>query len=223
MTLIELFVLLRRRGWIMLLLAALAAVSAFVFSRLQTPIYESSIYLLVKPSRTDLGLTQSAKTLLRSYVAWLDTNTNAQRVINTLQIDREAEALRGDATITSDDSRFIIQIDVRNEDQRLANQIAETWATLFVDWRNTENAKVRREDWVEAEILDAPVLALDRPQTAINTAAGGILGILLGGVIIFVLEYLEAGVIRSRQDVERALGLAVMGAIPVMDSGRRKG
>jgi capsular polysaccharide biosynthesis protein len=207
----------------MLLLAALAAVSAFVFSRLQTPIYESSIYLLVKPSRTDLGLTQSAKTLLRSYVAWLDTNTNAQRVINTLQIDREAEALRGDATITSDDSRFIIQIDVRNEDQRLANQIAETWATLFVDWRNTENAKVRREDWVEAEILDAPVLALDRPQTAINTAAGGILGILLGGVIIFVLEYLEAGVIRSRQDVERALGLAVMGAIPVMDSGRRKG
>ena len=57
----------------------------------------------------------------------------------------------------------------------------------------------------------------------VNTLAGGILGVLLGGVAIFVLEYLESNIIRSRQDAERVLGLAVIGAIPAAEAGRRKG
>ncbi len=214
--------ILRRRGWIILLMAALAAASAFVFSRLQTPVYKSTIYLLVKPSRTDLGLTQSAKTLLRSYVKWLDTRSNAEKVINDpeLQLDRTADSLKSDVTISSDDSSFIIQIDVKDPDPATANKIAQKWAALFVQWRESENANVRQEDWVTAEVLDAPVIVRYRPQTAVNTLAGAILGGVLGGVIIFVLEYLESSVVRSPQDVERVLGLSVLGAIPILETAQ---
>jgi capsular polysaccharide biosynthesis protein len=44
--------------------------------------------------------------------------------------------------------------------------------------------------------------------------AGGILGLLLAGVVIFFLEWVESGVVRSANDVERNLGLSVLGAIP---------
>ncbi|MBL8057841.1 MAG: hypothetical protein JNK29_14150, partial [Anaerolineales bacterium] len=167
-------------------------------------------------------LTQSAKTVLRSYVEWLKTRQNAQRVIDTLQLDRTDESLLGDVTIASEDENFVIQVDVRNQNGDLANDIARTWADLFVQWRNVENENLRREDRVTALMLDAPRYTLYRPQTTVNVLAGGILGLLLGGLVVFVLEYLEANIIRTRLDAERALGLNVLGVVPAVEPARRK-
>ena len=212
--------ILYRRGWILALAAILTALAAFVFSRLQTPIYKSTINVLIQPARTDFGLTQSAKILLRSYVAWMDTDNRARDVIDSLQMDKEPQALRGDVTIASDESRFVIQIDVKNENGDLANDIAQKYADLFVQWRNDENQKQRKEDRVDAVILDAPRYAQDSPKTAINTVAGAVLGLLLGGLIVFILEYLESSVIRSAADIERQFNLPVLGAIPTADKRR---
>lgn len=220
MPLTEYFRILWRRGWILALAAVLTAVAAFVFSRLQTPVYKSTIYILIQPARTDFGLTQSAKILLRSYVAWMDTDNRARDVIEALQLDKEPQALRGDVTIASDDSRFVIQVDVENENGDLANNIAQKWADLFVQWRDSENQKQRNEDRVYAVVLDAPRYAQDSPKTAINTAAGAVLGVLLGGVIVFALEYLESSVIRTAADIERQFGLAALGAIPAAERKR---
>jgi capsular polysaccharide biosynthesis protein len=137
-------------------------------------------------------------------------------------MDRIAEDLLGNVTIASDDSRFAIQIDFKSERQDEANAVTAEWANQFVKWREAENALVRREDQVNAIVVDPPRLSLDSPKTTVNTLAGGILGLLLGGVIIFLLEYLESNVLRSPQDIERALGLSVLGAIPVFEAGRRK-
>ena len=209
-----------RRGWILALMAVLTAVAAFVFSKLQTPVYQSTIRVLVQPARTDFGLTQSAKILLRSYVAWMDTERVAADVIDALQLDTVPGVLRGNVTIASDDSRFVIQIDVENENGDLANDVARKWAELFIQWRNDKNQEQRKEDRVDAVILDAPRYDLDRPKTSINTVAGAVLGFLLGGVIVFVLEYIESSVIRSAIDIERQFSLPVLGAIP--GSERRK-
>jgi protein tyrosine kinase modulator len=218
MPLLEYLRLVRRRGWIVVLVAVLTAASAFVFSRLQTPVYKSTAYLLVQPARTDFGLTQSAKQLLRSYVAWMDTDKNAGRVIDTLQLDRTPQDLRGDVMIASDDSRFVIQIDVEDQDGDQANDIAREWANLFVQWRKDENQTQLLQDRVDAILLDDPRYVLARPKTGVNVAAGAILGALLGGLIVFVLEWNEAGILRSVNDVERFLGLTVLGVIPPLES-----
>src|SRR3990172_8610272 len=206
-----------RRGWILALMAVLTAVAAFVFSQLQTPVYQSTIRVLVQPARTDFGLTQSAKILLRSYVAWMDTECVAADVIDALQLDTLPEVLRGNVTIASDDSRFVIQVDVENENGDLANDVARKWAELFIQWRNDKNQEQRKEDRVDAILLDAPRYSLDRPKTSINTVAGAVLGFLLGGVIVFVLEYLESSVIRSAADIERQFNLPVLGTIPAAE------
>jgi capsular polysaccharide biosynthesis protein len=161
-----------------------------------------------------LGLTESAKTLLRSYVAWLDTRDNAQQVIDTLHLDQTPDALKSNVTIASDDSRFVIQIDVKDENEKTAGDVAWQWADLLRKWRESENTTAQRQDWVSAEVLDTPLISLYSPQTKVNVLAGAILGMLLGGVLVFVMEYLEAGILRSPQDVERGLSLSVLGAIP---------
>jgi capsular polysaccharide biosynthesis protein len=214
MPITEYFHILRRRGWIIILLAVLAACSAFVFSRVQTKVYKATIFVLIKPSRSDLGLTQSAKTLLRSYVAWLDTRENAQQVIDTLHLDQTAETLKGNVTIASDDSRFVIQIDVKDQNEKTAADVAWQWADLLRKWRESENTNAQRQDWVSAEVLDTPQITLFTPQTKVNVLAGAILGMLLGSVLIFAMEYSEAGILRSPQDIERGLSLSVLGAIP---------
>ena len=201
----------------MLLLAVLVAVAAFGFSTIveeRAPIYKSTIRILIQPARTDFGQAQAAKQLLRSYVAWMDSNYRAADVIDVLQLDVTPEELRGDVTIASDDSRLVIQIDVEQPNGDVANDIARTWADLFIQWRNEENDKVRREDRIDGIIIDDPRYVLDSPKTKINTVAGAILGFLVGLGIVFVLEYVEAGIIRSPEDVDRFLEIPVMGAIP---------
>ncbi len=220
MALIDYWRILHRRGWIILLLAALTAASAFVFSTLQTKIYKSTIEVGILPSRPDQGLTQSAKTLLRLYVSVIHTEKYAQKVIDEKKMDRTAGDLLSDVSIASDDSRFVIQIDVKDSDPAEANDIAQKWADFFIQWRNDQNATARLEDRVDAFVLDPASDTLDHPKRSINTLAGAILGALLGGVIVFVLEYVESGVIRSPQDIERMLALSVLGAIPALETAQ---
>ena len=109
---------------------------------------------------------------------------------------------------------------MKDPDPAEANDIAQKWADFFIQWRNDQNATTRLEDRVDAFVLDPPRPALDHPKRSINTLAGAILGGLLGGVIIFVLEYVESGVIRSPQDIDRMLSLSVLGAIPALETAQ---
>ena len=209
----------------MMLSAVLTAGSALLFSVVQTPVYQSTVDVLVQPARTDFGLTQSAKLLLDSYVAFLDTENSATEVIDVLQLDMLPETLRGDVHIAAEAQRFLIRIEVENQSGDLANDIARHWAQLLVQWRNDENQKQRREDRVTAIILDHPRYELERPRRAINSAAGAVMGLLIGAAVVLVLEYMDAGMVRNRKDVEGILGMAVLGAIPAHDgeaSLRRK-
>jgi len=210
--------ILRRWWWVLILLAVLTAGSAYVFSAAQTPVYKSTAYVSIGVSRPDFGLSQAAKQLLRNYVSTIDTEKFARRVIDRLSLDLDPSQLLADSTIASDDSRFVIQIDVENTDGKTANDIARVWADEFQAWRDSENASALREDQIKATLLDDPKFSLDRPQKQINTLAGGILGLLIGGVIVFLVEYREASVIRFAEDVERSLALPVLGAIPPAES-----
>lgn len=209
--------IIRRRAWIVILVAVLTGGSALVFSLImkeRAPVYKSKIAILVQPSRTDLGQAEAAKTLLDSYVAWMDSNYRAAEVINRLKLDMTPEELRGNVTIASEAQRLVINIEVKNPNGDVANDVARTWSDLFLEWRNEENQKVRREDRIDAQIIDDPRYELDFPKTGINTAAGVALGLLVGVAVVFVLEYSESGIIRTTEDVDRALMVSVLGAIP---------
>ena len=206
--------ILRQKGWVIILVAVLTAGAAFGFSKMQTEVYKSSLRLLVLPSRTDLGQSLAAKELLRSYEQWLRSGYRAQQVIDILQLDMTAGDLLGDIAVASDNSSFVIELNVENTDPNLANDIARTWGNLLIQWIDQNNDKLRKEDRITVEFIDEPLAGLDSPKTKINTAAGGVFGALLGIIIIFVLEWIESGIVRRTEDVEKYLDIPVIGSIP---------
>lgn len=214
MNLVEYGRILLHRGWIMLLLAILTAGAAYVLSAQETPVYRSTVKVLVIPARSDFGLAQTSKFQLSQFRAYLDSSLIARQVIDKLQLDMTPDQLMSAVTIAADDLSLSLQIDVDLTDGDLANRVARTWGEELVIYRNEENQKNRREDRIDARLQDDPRYDLLRPRPAINAAAGGVLGLLLGGVIVFVLEFLESSVIRHRDDVERTLELPVLATIP---------
>lgn len=216
MSLIDYGRILLRRGWIILLLAAIAAGSAYFLSKQQPTVWRATQRVLVQPARADLGLTESATRLLAQYAAYLDSELIAQRVIDNLQLDMTAPQLKGMVTIAPIQLSLQIQIDADMTDAATAGAVAREWGLMLVEFRNQENQEVRREDRIDAALQDTPALTILRPRPAINAAAGGILGALLGGILIFVLEFLESSIIRRREDVERT-DLPVLATIPTTE------
>jgi len=203
-----------RRGWIMVVLALLAGGAAFLLSRGQTPVYRSTQVVLIQASRADLGLAEASVRLVTPLTVYLNSRERASEIIEKLDLDMLPEQLLGNSFFAADQLRFTVQIDVDNTDGELANQIAREWGQLLVDYRNEINQRSRREDRVDAVLVDYPRYTQQSPRPTISLAIGAILGFVLGGVIVFVLEYLESGVIRHAQDLTRNGEAPLIASIP---------
>ncbi|MCY4525593.1 MAG: hypothetical protein OXB89_03210, partial [Anaerolineaceae bacterium] len=112
MNLLEYVNILLRRGWIMLLLALVAAGSALWLGGQQSPVFRATQRVLMQPTRADFGLTEASKTLLGNHVAWLDSEFRAAEVIDVLRLDMTPGHLLSLVTIASDPLNLTIQIDV---------------------------------------------------------------------------------------------------------------
>ncbi len=209
--------ILLRRGWIIVLVAAVAAVSALGFSLLQPTIYRASIIVKVQPARlSDWGQTQAIKDILNTFTRDILTERMAARVGAELKIDLLPRALLEKIHASPDVQNYEIRIDADDRDPLIATRIVERWAYVFKDIRDKANLELDQRDRVLVDTRDLARYELYSPKKRINVVAGGVLGALLGTLIVLALEYLEAGTIRSTEDVERTLGVAVLGAIPPM-------
>ena len=80
--------------------------------------------------------------------------------------------------------------------------------------REAWNADQNREVQVAVEVLDyARNADLYSPRTRLYAAVGGVLGAAIGAAIAAVLEWREAGAVRTPQDLAD-LGVPVLGAVP---------
>jgi capsular polysaccharide biosynthesis protein len=216
MELQEYFRILRRRGWIILLVAALTAAAALGISKLQAPIYRSRVQLSVLPARTsDWGSSQSTKDLLNNFVINIKTHKTANRVIDVAQLDMSSYDLLEKMEVSAEISNYTIDIVVKDPDPAVAMQIAQTTAELFASDREAWNQRQDKTDRIDVVVVDDARDAPQwRPNLLMNGVAGLILGALIGLVIVYVLEWLEADILRTPQVVERIMGVPVLGSIP---------
>jgi capsular polysaccharide biosynthesis protein len=214
---------LRRRGWIIVVVAVLAAALAFGASLIQTKIYRATARISAVPARPDWGLNNSAKDLLRNFVNNIDTHDMANQVIARAQLDMNSYDLLAKVTVSAEPENFIIRIDAKDQDPEVAKRIATTMANEFVDERvayyQTQDKANRIEVKLVDSVIDAP---LYRPKPLTNALAGLLLGGLIGFLIALALEWMSSDVLATVDGAERSLGLPVLGAIPAARPERNR-
>ncbi|MBI2864823.1 MAG: lipopolysaccharide biosynthesis protein [Chloroflexi bacterium] len=205
-----------KRWWIFLLVAAVAGASAYGYSKLQQPMFRSSAKLYVTPARPDYGVTLVISNLIRQYGFQLKSDRFVNKIIEQLHLDLAPGVLRGRIAVASTADNFAIQVDVDDPNPGNAQRIAKALAQEFVDWHQVRMAAVDARDKIDVEVLDDPEPAfLSKPKTRVNVTAALVLGLLLAGIIAFVLEYLD-DTIKSAEDVERYVALPAIGSIPTI-------
>jgi capsular polysaccharide biosynthesis protein len=212
-----------KRGWIILLVAVITAGSAFLFSRLQTVTYRSSIQLNVIPARLDWGLQQTIKNLMRNYGGEIKSRTTAQKIINRQELDLAIDDVLAMMTVSPIESDFLMQIDIDDIDGQRAQLIAQTAAEIFVEDKRVAMLEQEKRDRVDVTIRDSATPSrVFWPNTRLLVLAGGLFGLLAGALVILGLEWLASDIIKDGRDIERHSGLTVLGSIPASASSRSK-
>lgn len=204
-----------RRLGLVLLTAAVTVLCTALFSLLQTPVYRSTVHLNVWPARLDWGLQQTIQGLMRSYAGNITSRETAFEVVNRLQLDITPEELIAKLNVRPIEEDYLLQIDADDYDPLIARDIAQTIAEVFVEDIKVYMLEQDERDRVEINIRDAALPGeLHKPNWRLNLLVGGGLGLLVGVALALGVSRWEAEVIRTRQDLERCAGVAVLGAIP---------
>ena len=113
----------------------------------------------------------------------------------------------------------LLQITVNQNDPAQAVTIANEIAKVF----QREIAQLMMIDNIHilspAELPENPVPI--KPQPILNMAIAFVVGLMLSVGIAFLLEYLD-NTVKSEQDIEKLLGLPVLGAISEIDQNEER-
>jgi capsular polysaccharide biosynthesis protein len=214
MRLSEYIRIIRRRIWVIVLAVMVTAVAAYVFSKLQEPLYRSEASYLVVPNRNDNGLSIVLTNNMNSYKQLALARPQIEKISAQLQLDRSPEWLLEHISIqaNADDRKMIVQVDYPDIDMapRLANAVGENMAALV----SSLNDGLEGTDKINMRITTpATPPKLHRPQTRINVLAGAFLGLIIGLSLAFILDAID-DTLKNAEDVERHVGLTILGAIP---------
>ncbi len=221
--LMELFHVLVKNAWALILCLVLGAAVAFGGTKLFiTPQYEatSMIYILSKSTSISSYLdVQLGQQLTVDFETLATTRTVVETVINELELDTTYEQLSNDITVENPSGTQILKIKVQNPDPVLAkdisNAMSEATANRIAEVMMTDKPTI-------ADVAVTPEHPVS-PSTAKNTAIGGILGLLAAAAFIIIRALMDDTIV-DKDDVTKYLGLTTLASIPLNQdetSGRR--
>lgn len=214
------FRILLKRLWIVMLMPlAAAAASAYASFYLIAPVYESNTTLYVISRQSDANPVLAYNDLLagqqlvKDYREIIKSRTITSAVIESLKLeDMSPEELADKISVNSKNDTRIIEIRVQDGNAERAKEIADKTAEVFKE-KVLELMKVENVNIVDrAHTAKEPV----KPRPIINVALSLAAGFLAAVGIVFLLEYLD-DTIKSAEDIEKYLGLNVLGTIPVFN------
>jgi capsular polysaccharide biosynthesis protein len=205
----------RKRGWILLVVAVVAAVAALGVSLIMSETYKATIQLSVNPARADWGLNQATKDLLRNYVLNIRSHRMTQEAINRAQLDMSTYDFLANLDASDDAANLSITLQAESHDPEEARLMAQTLADVFVEERRQWNSEQDKRDRIYVEkVDDIRDVPLASPKVRFNVLAGAVFGAILGGILVVFIEWLQSDILRTTADVEKAVGVTVLGVVP---------
>lgn len=214
-------------NWMMIgISTVLVALIMFCISKfILVPEYQSTseLYVLSKStSITSLADIQMGTNLTNDYIVVVKGRPVLEQVIANLGLDETYASLKGKVSIDNPSNSRILDITVTDEDPERAKLIAD------------EIAKVGSAFIAEKMVQDPPTIIQYgyvnenpvSPNVLTNTVLGAAVGAFLA-IAIIIITYLMNDTVMSADDIERKLGMNVLGTLPMEEEeeydGRRRG
>lgn len=190
---------------------------------IKVPLYNSSTTIVLtinNENELNTSITQNDITINQKLVATYRQIIKSRRVldkvIENLELDMEASTLSKKVSVTNETDTELLKITVSDEDPELAAMIADEIAKVFsediVDIYNIKNVSII-DKALEAENPYNIKLVKD-------AIIFGMLGIVLGLGIIFIMFYFDT-TIKNSEEIEEKIGLPVLGVVPAIDNGKK--
>ena len=200
-----------------ILLGVLSIIGTMLFI---TPKYESTTKIMVLNKQDNNTLTsadmQTSTQLTKDYAELIQSRTVLEGVIAQLNLDMTYKKMLNKVSVeTSSDSR-IVSISVTDEDPYTASEIANAVRDMAAE-------HIQSVMDIEAvNVVDTANIPNEKasPSLAKNGVIGGLLGVIIAMVAVIII-YLTNDTIKVEEDVERYLGLSVLGSIPFSEKESR--
>lgn len=183
------------------------------------PVYEASTTIIVrqnKDSNEEINITDVnlSKSLIYTYAEMAKSNTvldNTRKALGLSEINDKA------ITVSPVRDTQILKVEVENVNPQLAANIANTLVEEFTSeiMRITKTDNVAVVDY--AILPERPI----KPNKILNTIIAFILGEMMTLMIVFIKEYFDT-TIKTEKEIEKYLGVSVIGIIPNFNQGEKK-
>jgi Capsular polysaccharide biosynthesis protein len=214
----QVFLILRKKLWLLILLTfLLGGLSFFASEYFIPPKYSTtaSLYVYNETSRTD-GITSTdlatSQKLVQTYIVILSSNSVLDKVSEQLGGVYTADQIRKMLSASPIDDTEAFRITITCKNPKDAKEIANTIA----DVAPTEIIRVVKAGSVE--VIDYATLPTEQssPNVARNTVIGALIGLILAIAVAIITAMFDT-VIRSEEDLTAAFSIPVIGIIPNMD------
>lgn len=160
---------------------------------------------------------QSGATLTKDYKELIKSLPVMEKVVAQLNLDISPEHLANKITVNSPADTRIIEISVSDTDPYRANAMANAV-------RIAASAQISQVMDIEAINIVQKASYPDHPSSPSamkNTMMGCILGAMLT-IAVLIMLYLLDDTVKTPEDVEKVLGMSVLGSIPVLKDEEKK-
>jgi len=219
MELTEYIQILKKRVLMIIVITLLSTfTSAVVSFFLIKPVYKADISVLIGKTETATGAQSNYNDLLmyqklvKTYAELAKKRIVAADVISKLKLTISESQLLSMVSVTPNGDTEFVTITVKSGDATqavsIANQLAKSLKTISISIKNADNVYLVDE----AQLPTSP----DSPKPKLNMAIAFFMGLMVSVGIVFLIEYLD-NTVKTQEDVEKLLGLTVIGIIPLVE------
>ncbi|MBU3159841.1 capsular biosynthesis protein [Clostridium frigoris] len=181
------------------------------------PTYEASTSIIVgKPQATDRQNQQlnsdvtMYQNLLVTYSEIAKSDLVARGALDILKGNLTIDQIKGGITVTPKTGTQILMISAKGKNPQDVFNVVNAVSTSFI-----EATKKVYPTGGDIQVMDKAVIPINAisPNKKLNMAIAFFLGLMISLGIVFLLEYMD-NTIKTENDVDKYLGLPVLGVIP---------
>lgn len=221
----EIAKILKKRLLLIIILTIISiGISAGISFYAITPIYQAQTQILVNQNNSSEGVyswqtTETDLRLINTYNVIITSPVILTPVIDALNLNYTPSQLTQQISISNENDSKVVTITVENPNPSKAVEISNTVAEVFKEQipqlMNVDNISILSA----AKLSENPTPV--KPNKMLNIAIGGVIGLMLGVGLAFLLELLD-NTVKSERDVETILNLPVIGIVDLFTEKKPK-